>query len=123
LKPFYGITRINSKCINKCLERGGTFCNMPRTEYGVCCKNVKSCRKYDANFCSYDAPKTSKTLQYWTCPHTPVYCGEKEMRVAATYLKTIQPQQDYENWFKNGESCKFKITFPSWASQYDKIAV
>jgi len=62
LKPFYGITRINSKCINKCLERGGTFCNMPRTEYGVCCKNVKSCRKYDANFCSYDAPKTSKTL-------------------------------------------------------------
>jgi hypothetical protein len=37
-KPFTGITRVNSKCIKRCLRLGGVFCNMPKTEFGICCE-------------------------------------------------------------------------------------
>ena len=117
-----GITRINSKCITKCLQRGGLFCNMPRTQYGVCCPDLKSCGKYKSNFCSSDAPKNSQTLNYWSCPHTPRYCG-KVLQVAGTKMATIKPKGAYQNWFRQGESCKFKIVFPKKAGKNDKIAI
>ena len=95
VKPFYGITRINRKCIDNCVSRGGSFCNMPRTKYGVCCKDAESCKKYKSTFCSFDAPADSETLKFWSCPHTPRYCGQKVRRVADQELRVIEPLGRY----------------------------
>jgi hypothetical protein len=61
----------------------------------------------------------------WSCPHTPLYCGRNEMHVAPITgkINSIKPQSNYLDWFKAGESCKYKIVFPSDAGRYDKIAV
>ncbi len=61
----------------------------------------------------------------WSCPHTPLYCGKNEMHVAPVNgeLGSITLLSNYRYWFKGGESCKYKIVFPSEATPYDKIAV
>ena len=99
---------------------------MPKSEYGVCCHDERDCSNYNTNFCSFDAPRDSKTLQLWACPHTPRYCGEHTLTANIKgNSQMLRPRQhsNYHLWFKGGEACKYKIAFPAAANKYDQIAV
>ena len=100
------------------------FCAMIRTEYGLCCPNPNYCKRWEVNFCSYEAPRASKALKLFACPHTPTFCGREELFEAKPgKLSTIKPSGMYKFWLKGGALCRYKIIFPKEARQFDKIAV
>ena len=59
----------------------------------------------------------------WSCPYTTNYCGKNQVLIANEKLKVLKPIRNYSEWFKNGQSCRYKIVFPVKATTSDKIAV
>ena len=63
-------TTDSSVCRRDCIDAGEYFCPSKYDGYyGSCCRKGETCPNND-NICSTDAPKDSKGLKYWTCPHT-----------------------------------------------------
>lgn len=60
-------------CIYYCIFENNNFCPTVDGSSGLCCLDGKDCEKNE--FCSYDAPIASTSLQYFSCPMKRESCG------------------------------------------------
>lgn len=81
----------NGQCMNDCVLKGNYFCPDESRGTGTCCTDKGNCGQ-DSPFCSYKAPSTSNSLKWFSCPHTPDYCGESDRVVGRIIPKKIRPR-------------------------------
>ena len=108
-KPSVYSISSSSECINECVEVGRHFCLNQNRQFGSCCMSKDGC---NGQLCSYLAPNNSISLPWFTCPHTPNYCGIEDQLVAKDWAQRITPTGYYADYLKNGASCRYEITFP-----------
>ena len=108
-------------CIYYCIFENNNFCPTIDGSSGLCCLDGKDCERNE--FCSYDAPIASTSLQYFSCPMKRESCGMDFIHVPDVdgTVETIRPTNNFEDVFKGGEICKYRILFPAKAEDFDKI--
>ena len=93
------------------------WCAEPRTTWGKCFKGTPLPEEIGDN-CSSKAPKNSKGLKYWACPHRPDACGAEEVFLAGSGAINFITGTDF---LVDGATCRYKVMFSDMADDYDKI--
>lgn len=117
--PQYQISS-SAECINECVEMGKHFCLSAQRNTGVCCTRKDQClTEFQENVCSYEAPKTSASLKWFVCPHTPAICGPMELFTGSNKPASISPTPFAKDFLKGGAACRYEIVFPNGSATDD----
>ena len=110
----------SARCINECVLVGKHFCPGKKRLFGYCSPDKKQFKKNDnEEKCSYEAPQGSGSLKWFSCPHTPAYCGREDVLEATLKTQKKGPKGFFSEFLKDGAACRYEIGFPVNAGKYD----
>ena len=87
---------------------------------------AEGCPRSQDSLCSFELQASALGLAYWTCPRELEICGSRETITVSGTAETpnrLQLGDWVASGLQSGSVCRFRLTFPFEARDYDEIKI